>query len=397
MKRNVILLSLSQAVLTTGTSMMLTSSAIVAMDLAQNKSLVTLPLALLFLTQMATTIPASLFMAKVGRRFGFMTSALIGLGGGAVATTGIIYTEFSLFCVGTALIGVFNGFGQYFRFTAAEVVTDDYRSRAISYVLVGGVLAAFAGPNLANWSRHVLASEFAGSYACLVGIYLLAFCFAFNLKITKTDAFSGTKAGRPLGVIARQPAYLVAVASAMVGYGVMNFIMIATPLAMKGYDHAFSATAFVIQWHVFSMFVPSFFTGHLIRRFGTTIIMLTGVLLLGLCVFINFVGITVTHFWGALVLLGVGWNFLFVGATALITETYSPSERAKAQALNDFIVFGTVTASSFSSGAIQQALGWQTINIAVIPFLIIVGLSILWLHTRSHSFESQHKKRSTND
>ena len=377
--------------------MMLTSSAIVAMDLAQNKSLVTLPLALLFLTQMATTIPASLFMAKVGRRFGFMTSALIGLGGGAVATTGIIYTEFSLFCVGTALIGVFNGFGQYFRFTAAEVVTDDYRSRAISYVLVGGVLAAFAGPNLANWSRHVLASEFAGSYACLVGIYLLAFCFAFNLKITKTDAFSGTKAGRPLGVIARQPAYLVAVASAMVGYGVMNFIMIATPLAMKGYDHAFSATAFVIQWHVFSMFVPSFFTGHLIRRFGTTIIMLTGVLLLGLCVFINFVGITVTHFWGALVLLGVGWNFLFVGATALITETYSPSERAKAQALNDFIVFGTVTASSFSSGAIQQALGWQTINIAVIPFLIIVGLSILWLHTRSHSFESQHKKRSTND
>ena len=397
MKRNVILLSLSQAVLTTGTSMMLTSSAIVAMDLAQNKSLVTLPLALLFLTQMATTIPASLFMAKVGRRFGFMTSAMIGLGGGAVATTGIIYTEFSLFCVGTALIGVFNGFGQYFRFTAAEVVTDDYRSRAISYVLVGGVLAAFAGPNLANWSRHVHASDFAGSYACLVGIYLLAFCFAFNLKITKADAFSGTKAGRPLGVIARQPAYLVAVASAMVGYGVMNFIMIATPLAMKGYDHAFSATAFVIQWHVFSMFVPSFFTGHLIRRFGTTIIMLTGVLLLGLCVFINFVGITVTHFWSALVLLGVGWNFLFVGATALITKTYSPSEKAKAQALNDFIVFGTVTASSFSSGAIQQALGWQTINIAVIPFLIIVGLSILWLHTRSHSFEPQHTGRSTND
>jgi MFS family permease len=361
---------------------MLTSSAIVAMGLVQNKSMATLPLGLLFLAQMTTTIPASLFMAKVGRRSGFMTSAMIGLGGGAVATAGIVYTEFSLFCLGTALIGVFNGFGQYYRFTAAEVVPDAYRSRAISYVLFGGVIAAFAGPNLANWSRHLLASEFAGSYACLVGIYFLAFCFALMLNIPKAAPASSSAGGRPLHVIAGQPAYWVAVASAMVAYGVMNFIMIATPLAMKGYDHAFSDTAFVIQWHVFSMFLPSFFTGHLIRRYGTTTIMLTGVLLLGLCILINFHGITVTHFWIALVLLGLGWNFLFVGATTLLTETYSSSEKAKAQALNDFIVFGTVTITSFSSGAIQHALGWQTINVAVIPFLIIVGLSNLWLRSK---------------
>jgi MFS family permease len=381
-KRNVVLLSLSQAALITGSSLLLASSAIVGLALAGHKSLATLPLALLFLAQMATTIPASLYMARVGRRLGFMTSAMFGLAGAAVATGGVFKADFSIFCLGTTLIGVFNGFGQYYRFTAAEVAADDYRSRAISYVLAGGVIAAFAGPNLAKWSRHLLLEEFAGSYASLIGLYLLAFGLASFLRIPKPAAVLRSPGGRPLSVIARQPAYLVAVASAMVGYGIMNFIMIATPLAMKGYAHAFSDTAFVIQWHVFGMFVPSFFTGHLIRRFGTSNIMLTGILLLGLCVWINFTGTTVTHFWGALILLGLGWNFLFVGATTLLTETYSLVEKAKAQALNDFLVFGTVTLTSFSSGAIQHALGWQTINMAVIPFLVLVVVANLWLRSK---------------
>ncbi|MCP4625442.1 MAG: MFS transporter [bacterium] len=381
MKRNVILLSLSQAVLITGTSLLLTSSAIVGMALAGNKSLVTLPLALLFLAQLLTTIPASLYMAKVGRRTGFMTSALFGLTGAAAATIGVIKTVFSIFCLGTTLIGMFNGFGQYYRFTAAEVVPQDFRSRAISYVMAGGVIAAFAGPNLANWTRHLLSPEFAGGYSCLIGIYFLAFGFAAFLQIPKPAEVSSSHGGRTLSAVARQPAYLVAVASAMVSYGVMNFIMIATPLAMKSHAHAFADTAFVIQWHILGMFVPSFFTGNLIRRFGTTNIMLTGILLLGLCVGINFSGTTITHFWIALVFLGLGWNFLFVGATTLLTETYSPNEKAKAQALNDFIVFGTVAITSFSSGAIQHALGWQTINMAVIPFLVIIGIANLWLRS----------------
>jgi MFS family permease len=188
--------------------------------------------------------------------------------------------------------------------------------------------------------------------------------------------------GRPLGEIARQPAYLVAVASAMVGYGVMNFIMIATPLAMHDYAHPFSDTAFVIQWHVFGMFVPSFFTGQLIRKFGTANIILVGVLLLGLCVGINFTGIAVIHFWSSLIFLGFGWNFMFVGATTLLTETYFLNEKAKAQALNDFIVFGTVTLTSLSSGAVQNILGWKTINMAVIPFLILIAFANLWLRGR---------------
>ncbi len=385
MKRNVTLLALSQAVLITGTSLLLSSCALVGMTLSSIKSLATLPLALLFLAQMATTIPASLYMQRVGRRLGFMTSSVFGMAGAAIATLGVLKSEFSLFCLGTVLIGVFNGFGQYYRFAAAETASEQYRSRAISYVLAGGLIAAFAGPNLAKWSRHVLPAEFAGSYAILIGTYLLALGFAFFLLMPGSGTAARATGGRPLGEIARQPAYFVAVASALVGYGVMNFIMIATPLAMHDYALPFSDTAFVIQWHVFGMFFPSFFTGHLIRKFGTATIILAGLLLLGLCVGINFTGKTVIHFWSALIFLGVGWNFVFIGATTQLTETYTLSEKARAQALNDFIVFGTVTLTSLSSGAVQNLLGWQTINMAVIPFLVIVALANLWLRSKHAS------------
>ena len=383
MKRNILLLALSQAMLITGSSLLLASCALVGMTLTSTRALATLPLALLFLAQMATTIPASLYMQRLGRRPGFMTSSVFGMAGAAAATAGVIRGDFSIFCLGTLLIGVFNGFGQYYRFAAAETAPQEYRSRAISYVLAGGLIAAFAGPNLAKWSRQLLPAEFAGSYAILTGIYLLAFGIAFCLRMPESGAVTRETGGRPLGQIARQPAYFVAVASAMVGYGVMNFIMIATPLAMHHHAHPFADTAFVIQWHVFGMFVPSFFSGQLIRKFGTANIMLTGVLLLGLCVGINFTGTTVVHFWSALIFLGLGWNFLFVGATTQLTDTYRPNEKARAQALNDFIVFGTVAVTSLSSGAVQNILGWQTINLAVIPFLILTAIANMWLRGKN--------------
>ncbi|MBW2411936.1 MAG: MFS transporter, partial [Deltaproteobacteria bacterium] len=291
--------------------------------------------------------------------------------------------KFVLFCLGTALIGVFNGFGQYYRFAAAEVCSAEYRSRAISYVLAGGVLAAFVGPNLANWSRQALSVEFAGCFISLIVLYFLSLCVASLLRIQGPARAAGRRGGRPLIEIARQRAYIVAVVSAMVGYGSMNFIMIATPLAMQHHAHPFADTAFVIQWHVFGMFAPSFFTGHLIRRFGAANVMLAGILLVGLCIGMNFAGTSVTHFWAALLFLGLGWNFLFLGATTLVTETYDANEKARAQALNDFMVFGTVSVTSFSSGAIQHALGWQTINLAVIPFLALVLAANLWLRRKS--------------
>ena len=379
MNRNIALLSVSQALMVTCTSLMLTTSALVGRILADNKALATLPFAMLFLSQMLTTIPASLFMGKVGRRIGFITGALFGLTGAIVTTTAVFQANFILFCTGTALIGLFNGFGQYYRFAAAEVTTEVYRSRAISYVLAGGVLAAFAGPNLANWSRHALSIEFAGSFTSLIVLYFLSLCVASMLRIQRPVRVAGKTDGRPLIVIARQRAYVVAVVSAMVGYGAMNFIMIATPLAMQHHAHPFADTAFVIQWHVFGMFAPSFFTGHLIRRFGTANVMLVGILLIGLCIGMNIAGISVYHFWAALLFLGLGWNFLFLGATTLLTETYDAIEKSKAQALNDFMVFGTVSVTSFSSGAVQHALGWQTINLAVVPFLIFIMIANLWL------------------
>ena len=383
MNRNLVLLSISQALMITCTSLMLTTSALVGRILADNKALATLPFALLFLSQMLSTIPASLYMGKVGRRLGFITGALFALTGAIVTTTAIFQSNFALFCLGTALIGVFNGFGQYYRFAAAEVCSAEYRSRAISYVLAGGVVAAFVGPNLANWSRQALSVEFAGCFTSLIALYFLSLCMASLLRIQRPAQVAGEHGGRPLIEIARQRAYLVAVVSAMVGYGAMNFIMIATPLAMQHHAHPFAETAFVIQWHVFGMFAPSFFTGHLIRRLGTANVILVGILLVGLCIGMNIAGTSVVHFWAALFLLGLGWNFLFLGATTLVTETYDASEKSKAQALNDFMVFGTVSVTSFSSGAVQHALGWQTINLAVVPFLALVLIANLWLRGRS--------------
>ena len=372
MKRNVFLLSLSQALLVTCTSLSLASSGLVGYAMTREKTLATLPLALLFLTRMVTTVPASLFMGSVGRRLGFMTSAMFGLAGATVTTLGILRGSFSLFCWGSVLIGVPTSFGQYYRFVAAEVASEEFRSRAISYVLAGGVIAAFAGPNLANWSRQMLSMEFAGSYASLIVLYLLSLGFAALLRIPRPTRASRLQGGRSLLVIARQRAYLVAMASAVIGYGAMIFIMVATPLAMQDYAHPFSDAAFVIQWHVFGMYGPSFFTGHLIRRFGIANVMLVGIILFGFCIGINVVGNSVGYFWWSMLLLGIGWNFLFIGATTLLTETYAIAENERDQALNDFIVFVTVTLTSFISGVAQHGLGWETVNLLVLPFLVLI-------------------------
>jgi MFS family permease len=385
MKRNVLLLFLSQTILVTCASLLIASSPLVGYALVEKKSLATLPLALLFLTRMVATVPASLFMQRVGRRLGFMTGAGFGLVGAVSATMGIVLSNFSLFCSGAVLLGVPNGFGQFYRFAAAEVSSEAFRSRAISYVLGGGVIAAFVGPNLARWSRQLLPAEFAGSYASLIVLYLFALVVAGLLRIPRPKMASRVSGGRPLLFIARQPAYLVAMASAVVGYGAMNFIMITTPLAMQHYAHSFTAIAVIIQWHVFGMYAPSFFTGHLIRRFGCVNVALTGVLLVALCTGVNLAGNSIGHFWWSLLSLGVGWNFLFIGATTLLTKTYTVAEKAKAQALNEFMVFGSVTLTSFSSGAVQHGWGWQTVNLWVVPFLALIFIANLWLRRQPHS------------
>ncbi len=377
----VLLLALCQGLMMTGNSLLMASSALIGFHLATNKILATLPLALQFLSTMLTSVPASLLMGRVGRRLGFMLGSALGICGAVVGTFAIMRGSFAVYCLATVLIGSFNGFATFYRFAAADDVAAAYRGRAISLVLAGGVIAAFIGPNLANWTRDLMAgAAFAGSFAVLVGVYVLSLLLQSLLPSGAAAPTTGIAAsGRKLRCIAAQPVFLVAVVCGMFGYAVMTLIMTATPLAMQWHEHLFADTAFVVQWHVFAMFAPSFVTGYLINRMGVLNIMVCGVLLDALCVAVNLWGHAVWHFWAALMLLGLGWNFLFVGASTLLTMTHTREERAKTQGLNDFIVFTTVAAASLSAGALQYRLGWQWVNVAAIPALIVVALTLAWL------------------
>ena len=381
--RNVPLLAVAQSLMMSANSLIVTSAALVGASLAEDKSLATLPLAALFIAIMLTSIPASLLMDRVGRKPAFIMVTSVGMSAGMLATWAIISHSFWLFVTATMLVGIFNGFGNYYRFAAADAVDSQLKSRAISWVMVGGVIAAFVGPNLANHTRTLIdGALFAGSYAALILVYLLSLLTVSALHLPhrfKNMQEHDSAAQRPLSEIARQPNFIVAIICAMLGYGIMSLVMTATPLAMQHHHHHFDSTVFVIQWHVLAMFAPSFFTGELIRRFGVRVIMSIGVLLGLVCVTLNLAGTTLSHFWLALMALGVSWNFLFIGGTTLLTETYTQTERAKVQATNDFIVFTTVALASLSAGYLQQRLGWQAVNWGVVPLLLVILASLGWL------------------
>ena len=382
-RRNVPLLAVSQALMMSNMGLMLTGMALVGLELAPDKAYATLPIAVIFISVMLSSVPAAMLMERIGRKRAFMFSTLFGIAGGSIATIAIFNQNFWLFTCSGILIGMFNAFGNYFRFAAADIVEPDLKSKAISMVLLGGVVAAVVGPNLANLTRESVPDVmFAGNYISVIVVYLLAFVVLGFLKLPhrKISQQSQDKnKARPLFIIATQPKFIVALLCAMLGYGVMSFIMTATPLAMHDHNHNFADTSFVISWHVLGMFAPSFVTGHLIHRFGVLKIMLIGALLGLGCVAANLLGNSVTHYWIGLTLLGVSWNFLFIGGTSLLTETYRPEERSKAQALNDFVIFTTVAIASLTAGALQHNFGWQIVNIGVIPLIGIILISIFWL------------------
>lgn len=377
---SVYLLATCQALLMSGSSLLITASALVSLTLTEDKTIVTLPLSLQFLAQMLTSIPASLLMGKWGRRAGFMLGSLFGIAGGCLAVFAVLNGNFWLFALASFLIGILNGFGTYFRFAAVEVVAIINKAKAISYVMVGGVIAAFVGPNLANFGRGMIDQiPFAGGFVYITGLYVLIFVVLFFIKLPPPTITDSDETGRPLKQIASQPMFIVAVICGMLGYGVMTYVMTATPLAMHHHQHQFDQTAFVIQWHVLAMFAPSFFTGSIIQKIGVIKVMVIGALLALVCTLINLSGTSVWHFWVALVALGISWNFLFIGASTLLTETYRPEETAKSQALNDFMVFSMVTIASLSAGIFQNKFGWETVNVGGILFVGIILTSIFWL------------------
>lgn len=380
MNRNVLLLALCQALMLTGTSILLSTSALVGVRLADTPTLATLPLAFQFLGMMISSFTASMLMKHFGRKAGFIGGLLLALGGSATCASAVYNGSYVAFCFGSLLLGLYNGVGQYYRFTAAEVVPMAFKARAISYVLAGGLIAAFIGPNLANLTRDVVAdAQFAGTYMSLLAVYGLSMVLISLTRIPPPGDVERSSGGRSILEIIWQPTFFVAVFSALVGYGIMNLVMVATPLAMQGCGFQFGQTAQVIQWHVVGMFLPSFFTGRLIERYGVLNIIVSGALFMLACIAINLHGITFIHFVSALAFLGLGWNFMFIGGTTLLTEVYTPAEKAKTQGLNDFIVSTTVTTTALSSGYLNYEFGWRTLNLVAVPAVVLALLAACWL------------------
>lgn len=380
---SVYLLSMCNAYMFIGASMLITVSALIGFELAADKRLTTLPLALQFFAIMCSSVPASYIMGRWGRKIGFLLAGSIGVIGAAVAIWSILNAHFYGYCVATICFGIFSGFGNYYRFTAAEVVSNANKSMAISLVMAGGVIAAFIGPNLANWSSAIFAShQFAGPFVVLMGVYLLSmFTIAFaDLPVRMSAEVVDRSQIRPLAELVMQPIFIVAVICQMLGYGAMNFVMSSTPLAMEANQYAMSDTATVIQWHVVAMFAPSFVTGYLIKRVGIVPVLLSGALLGFVSIAINLLApISVANFVIALIALGVSWNFLFVGGTTLLTDAYRPEEKSRAQGANDLMVFSTVTLTALTTGTVHHLFGWYMVNILAIPMLLIPLFAIVWL------------------
>jgi MFS family permease len=386
--RNVALLCATQALLFTNNTILISINGLAGYALAADKSLATLPVTAYVIGAALTTMPVSQLMRRVGRVNGFSIGTLIGILGALICGFAVYSHSFWTLCAGTLVMGIYNASGQYYRFAAADAASSDLKSKAISLVMAGGLVGGILGPQTSKLTKDILPAEFLGSYLALIGFCIIALTLQRLMDIPRLTAAEQKDQGRPLAEIARQPAFIVAVLSGMIGYGVMNLLMTATPLAMKSCAHPFSDAAFVIQWHVIAMFAPSFVTGSLIKRFGVRTIMVTGVLLSLCCVAIALSGLEVMHFWIALVLIGVGWNFMYLGGTTLLTETHTPAEKAKAQGANDMAIFITMAISSASSGWLFTARGWEIMNYGAIPFLLLTGLAIVFLREGRRSAAS---------
>jgi MFS family permease len=382
--RNIAVLALAQALFMSMQSMGIASTPLAAYTLldAEHKWMATVPIFLMHLTLMATSFPASFLMARIGRRGGFTVGGLLGVIGGGLGCLAIFTRSFPLLCLASCFQGAQGAFFFYFRLAAADVAEPANRARAISLVMAGGVLAGLLGPQTAKWTVDALAVTFAGVYLAST-IYSAGVMALIQLvRIPRLSAAERAEPGRPISEIIRQPAYRVALASSVFGYAVMTLTMSATPLAMMACGFGFPDSATVIQFHVVAMFLPSFFTGHLINRFGVLKVMATGGAIMLGCALVNLAGVDFMNFLVANVLVGLGWNFAYVGGSTLLTSTYKPSERAKVQASHDFTVYAATATAAALSGILAARAGWFVINLAAIPLMLVIIAASLWLLMR---------------
>jgi MFS family permease len=382
-RRNVFVLVVAGALAGSVPPINMASGAIVGdMLLGADKALSTLPVTSFLVGTACATVPAALLIRRIGRRPGLIVGMGVGAIGGLIQAAAVTIGSFVLLCLATFLVGGCAAFYQQFRFTAAETASDAFRPRAISLVLVGGIAAAVIGPQTVIHFADLLPTQFAGSYLASVGLVLLAAVVLLLLDVSKPVARHAKSGGRPLAEIALRPEFLVAVGCATSAYAVMSFVMTAAPLAMVICGHPRDAAILGIEWHVMAMFAPSFITGSLIARAGAHTVVAAGLVLLIGCAVVALTGTSVAHFWLALVLLGVGWNFAFIGGTTLVTLTYRPEEKEKVQALNDFLIFGFVAFASLSSGGMLQVGGWNVINLIVLPVAIVCLIALFWQMSR---------------
>jgi len=377
-RRNVGLLAACQALLMTNNATLIAINGLAGLALAPVKALATLPVTCWVAGGAFATMLASLHMKRVGRQRGLTIGTLWGIVGALICAGAVWLQSFWLLCVGTLVFGVCNAYGQYYRFAAADVAGADFKSTAISLVLAGGLVGGILGPATSRVTVDLLSPRFTGAYLALIGFALLTVLLLRFIRIPTPDAKVQAAHGRPLAEIAAQPKFIVAVLASAIGYGVMNFLMTSTPIAMGVCGHPYSDAAFVISSHVIGMFAPSFVTGGLIKRIGVLPVMFAGALLNFAAIGIALSGFSVAQFWWSLVMLGVGWNFLYIGGTTLLTETYRPEEMAKAQGANDQTIFIVMAISSFTSGLTVTQAGWERVNLYALPLVALVAIAIGW-------------------
>ena len=388
-RRNVFVLVAAQAVLGAQMPMIFIIAGLVGKQLAPNACLATLPISLMVIGSMLTATPISAFMAKHGRRAGFVVGAAGGAAGAAISAWGLSVASFPLFLLGSLLSGIYMSAQGFYRFAATDTASDEFRPKAISWVMAGGLLSAVFGPELVKLTAQSFAVTFLGTYIAAIALNVVGvFLFALLDIPTPTPLAAGAPQGRSRIELLRTPRIAVAVIVATVSYALMNLVMTSSPLAVVGCGYQTADAANVVTAHVLAMFVPSFFTGSLIVRFGVERIMTLGLFILACAGAVAMAGIELENFFGALILLGLGWNFGFIGATTMLTASHAPEERGRMQGLNDLLVFGGVTLASFSSGGLMNCsggsvqAGWSAVNMAMLPFLVLAGGALIWLTFR---------------
>ncbi|OAN68358.1 multidrug MFS transporter [Rhodobacteraceae bacterium EhC02] len=388
-KRNVMILVMAQAILGSQMPMIFTIGGLAGQSLATNLCWATLPISLIVLGSMLAATPVSAIMQKYGRRTGFLIGTTAGAIGGAVGAYGLYVASFPIFLLGSFITGIYMSGQGFYRFAAADTASDAYRPKAISYVMAGGLLSAVIGPQLVKVTAESMVIPFLGTYLAVIAVNVIGSGLFFFLDIpTPKPPAADAPRGRSRMELLKTPAVAVAVICATVSYALMNLVMTSSPLAVVGCGFATNDAANVVTAHVLAMYAPSFFTGHLIARFGVQRIVGLGLLILAGAGGVALMGVELEHFFVALILLGIGWNFGFIGATTMLASNHAPHERGRVQGMNDLIVFGGVTMASLSSGSLMNCSGgtaqegWMAVNMAMLPFLVLATGALIWLAMR---------------